>query len=657
MDLISLQRVDKMVLIEKHIEDIRSLPFVPPELVLFGFTVAGVFYECSKNFTEAERYYIYSFLTFLEIYGDPRGRGNYSHPWALFLTYKLKELSQLNKRTTDVTFMTELFEIVSYFACKNHFETRLKRERADVSLSQIMLKIKDNSKEIPLMYPFNENILLTRERIINKAWLNWLLNYSPMQHLSGILWNQNTVDLLLQPMRKASVVKLPLMSQETRSCLVRGSNYYQVFTKDTSVLTKNPGFLYVWGADNLGQLGLASQSLFDDRKVVLPRLCFPLKNEVVRAISCGRNSSFAITLHNAVYAWGSNEYGQLGIGKNTVSIVAYPARIKTLPADIREISSGIEHTVGLLNSGEVYTWGNGDGGLLGHCGGRTCYEPKLVEGLKNIKKVVCGGLHTIALSRDGRILAWGRAEGGQLGLPEKTLKAIVEEKGDCCVDEPMRITTGLLKNLRIVDVSCGEAHTLVLDSSAEVYGWGFCNYGQLGLSKTSDCYEPGTGDYSSKVNEPEHVEALSRLGIAKIVAGSTFSLFITGAGDVYGCGLNDFGQTGTEKCLREISTFYASPKKTVKTTDVAAPIRVECFSQIKISKLSCGENHALAFSADPCTLWGWGKYDQGQLGLGEVGKVMGPRVVSMFCSVPIMSVWSLVSVDRVRWEPLHGCGR
>jgi len=638
LDLTSLQRMDKGILIEKHAEDIKSLTLVPPELILFCFTVAGVAHECKKETIEAERYYIYSFLVYLEMYGDPRGRGNYCHPWGLFLTYKLKELSQINKRTTDVIFMTELFEIISYFTSKKYFETRLKRERVDVSLSQIMLKIKDDSKDVNLLRPFNEGIAVTRERNINKGWLNWLLVYSPMQNLSGILWDNEHIKELLVPIQKVSIVKSNSSSRKNRSCLVPGSDYYQIFTRDINVLKKNTGFVYVWGADNAGQLGLASQDLFEERKALIPRLCFPLKNEVVRAISCGRSSSFAITLYNTVYAWGLNEYGQLGIGKDTVNVVSYPTRVKGLPLDVKNISSGIEHTMCLMESGEVYSWGNGEGGLLGHGNTKALCEPKLIASLNDIKKIACGGLHTIALSKNGEVYAWGRAEGGQLGLPEQTLKAIMKEKGDYYVDKPMIINTGPLKNIYVVGVSCGEAHTLILDSTAEVYGWGFCNYGQLGLNKTSDCYEPGTGDYSSKVSEPEHVKALSGLHVIEVVAGSTFSLFITNKGEVYGCGLNDFGQTGAEKCLRDLQVFYGSPNKIIKTIDVASPVCVECFSQIKISKLSCGENHVLALSSDPRDLWGWGKYDQGQLGLGEVKNVVSPRIISIFCSVPIMNV-------------------
>ncbi len=76
----------------------------------------------------------------------------------------------------------------------------------------------------------------------------------------------------------------------------------------------------------------------------------------------------------------------------------------------------------------------------------------------------------------------------------------------------------------------------------------------------------------------------------------------------------------------------------MQTTDVPYPVHIACFAKIGVNAIASGENHSLAFSTDPCTLWTWGKNDQGQLGLGETGKVLGPRVIPSFCSVPVSKV-------------------
>ena len=57
----------------------------------------------------------------------------------------------------------------------------------------------------------------------------------------------------------------------------------------------------------------------------------------------------------------------------------------------------------------MFSWGQGEGGLLGHGDTRSYATPKLIEGLRSldITSVVCGGLHSIALSKDGICYSWG----------------------------------------------------------------------------------------------------------------------------------------------------------------------------------------------------------------------------------------------------------
>jgi alpha-tubulin suppressor-like RCC1 family protein len=50
----------------------------------------------------------------------------------------------------------------------------------------------------------------------------------------------------------------------------------------------------------------------------------------------------------------------------------------------------------------------------------------------------------------------------------------------------------------------------------------------------------------SKVPEPRKIDSLKDEQIAKIFCGSTFSLFLTKTGELYGCGMNDLGQLGED---------------------------------------------------------------------------------------------------------------
>src|SRR5208283_3405937 len=66
--------------------------------------------------------------------------------------------------------------------------------------------------------------------------------------------------------------------------------------------------LYAWGSNGYGQLGLGhNQNQNSPQKLNLPP---------VKKIICGSYHSVAITITNEVYVWGSNQYGQLGLGHN-----------------------------------------------------------------------------------------------------------------------------------------------------------------------------------------------------------------------------------------------------------------------------------------------------------------------------------------------------
>lgn len=599
--------------IEKDLEEISKCEFIVPELLMFAYTMTGLCYECGGKNAEAESNYLRGLQVYLQMYGNPKGRGNHTHPWGAFLAHKLKEIA--GKKVNDFNFMNELFEAIKFCTVKNNVETSKK-----------------------MFSPFAEEIPLFFKSSLSQIWFSWLLYYSPMQHVSGALWSQRSL-------QTAAATKSQLLNS-SKGKHRRTFNQYQVFSKEVEVTQKVKGAVYVWGANDQGQLAFSPGLSKAAAKKVSPCFCFPLKDKVVRKVVCGRNSSFAITVHSSVYSWGENEYSQLGLGKEAPRTVFRPARIQNFAAT--ELASGIEHTLALTASNEVFTWGSGSGGLLGHGGGETQHSPRRLERLKDVLKVACGGLHSVVVTRRGEMFGWGRAEGGQLGLPEKVLVEAMKKNGDCFVGEPVRIEAE--GEVKAVDVSCGEAHTLALDCNGKVYGWGFCNFGQLGINLTSDCFEPGTGDYKSKVNTPRLITALSHLRISKVVAGSTFSIFVTTAGEVYGCGVNDFGQTGLEMRLHKLQVFYPSPQKFVATTDVAVPLVLACFSGIRVRAVACGENHSLGVSTDPFTLWSWGKHHQGQLGLGEVAKTSEPRVISEFSSVAVASVCLLISA-RSHAEP------
>ena len=80
-----------------------------------------------------------------------------------------------------------------------------------------------------------------------------------------------------------------------------------------------------------------------------------------------------------------------------------------------QVSCGDEHTACVIENGELYTWGSGDRGQLGHGNRHHKYSPTSVQFKKamGIKKVSCGGNHTVCIEEDeGRIYSFGANENG-----------------------------------------------------------------------------------------------------------------------------------------------------------------------------------------------------------------------------------------------------
>ena len=72
------------------------------------------------------------------------------------------------------------------------------------------------------------------------------------------------------------------------------------------------------------------------------------------------------------------------------------------------------HTACLTDNGELYTWGEGKFGRLGHSTESNCHTPRLVETMlgKNPRQVSCGGFHSAVVTEDGRLYTFGGGEHG-----------------------------------------------------------------------------------------------------------------------------------------------------------------------------------------------------------------------------------------------------
>jgi alpha-tubulin suppressor-like RCC1 family protein len=105
----------------------------------------------------------------------------------------------------------------------------------------------------------------------------------------------------------------------------------------------------------------------------------------------------ALTEGGKIYVWGNNNFGQLGIGSlNSINI---PIIVDALNHEkVIDISCGDNFSGAITESGEVYTWGFGNEGQLGHGDKSDQMLPRKIQINEKIKKISCGGAHAAFLT-------------------------------------------------------------------------------------------------------------------------------------------------------------------------------------------------------------------------------------------------------------------
>ncbi|XP_061855561.1 RCC1 domain-containing protein 1 [Colius striatus] len=196
-----------------------------------------------------------------------------------------------------------------------------------------------------------------------------------------------------------------------------------------------------------------------------------------------------------------------------------PPFFGALPAGLRarRLALGHEHALALGAGGEVYAWGSGRHGQLGHGTLEPEQQPRLVEALAGVamQALAAGGWHSASVSEAGDLYVWGWNESGQLALPSKALAE--ERAGDEAAGagegaaawapqpdgedaafisiQALPALLDLPQDPEVSSVSCGSRHTAALTRGGELYTWGWGKYGQLGHGDTASSDQPRRVEY------------------------------------------------------------------------------------------------------------------------------------------------------------------
>ncbi|KAK9123012.1 hypothetical protein Sjap_012614 [Stephania japonica] len=192
-----------------------------------------------------------------------------------------------------------------------------------------------------------------------------------------------------------------------------------------------------------------------------------------------------------VFSWGSGTNYQLGTGN--AHIQKLPCKLDTLQGcSIKLVSAAKFHSVAVGSHGEVYTWGFGRGGRLGHpdfdihSGQAAVITPRLVTsglGSRRVKAIAAAKHHTIVATEGGEVFTWGSNREGQLGYTSVDTQPT-----------PRRVSS---LRVKVVSVAAANKHTAVISESGEVFTWGCNKEGQLGYgtSNSASNYTPRMVEY------------------------------------------------------------------------------------------------------------------------------------------------------------------
>ncbi|CAM9202377.1 unnamed protein product [Discosporangium mesarthrocarpum] len=293
--------------------------------------------------------------------------------------------------------------------------------------------------------------------------------------------------------------------------------------------------------------------------------------------------------HREVWTCGQNSYGELA-HSDTVTRKDH-CMVKVLEGkEVVDVAAGNEHTVILCRSGEIFTAGYNDNGQCGQ--GNTqrigiLSQVKKLMGRRVVQVHAYNGCeHTLAVLEDGRVVSFGYNYRGQLGHGNTT-------------SEPVPRPVRGLDGRRVQLVSCSYYHSIVACETGEVYTFGRNDFGQLGTGDTID----------RKL--PTLVNSLRDQRVVSLACGQYHSAVATKEGEMFTCGKNDYGQIGVE------SSNYHEHLVLVKGA----------LEGERVVHLCCGYYHTITLVTGG-HLFGFGRNDYGQLGLGHIAqRVLGPQLI------------------------------
>jgi alpha-tubulin suppressor-like RCC1 family protein len=330
-------------------------------------------------------------------------------------------------------------------------------------------------------------------------------------------------------------------------------------------ITPTPA-LWVWGRNNYGQLGVNDTTTRSTPVTTL------LGETNWKSISGGYANTGTLKTNGTLWNWGLNNSGELG-GNNLTSR-STPVTTLLGGTNWKSISCATAYAVALKTDGTLWTWGYTSFGQLGinSAGNLSKSTPvTTLLGGTNWKSIACVGYHVVATKTDGTLWAWGDNRNGQLGVNDTTTRSTP--------------VTTLLGGNNWKSIACGFSHTIALKTDGTLWSWGRNANGELGDNNTTTRSTPVT-------------TLLGGTNWKSIVCGSYHTVALKTDGTLWNWGYNVYGVLGVNDNTR----------RSIPVTTILGGTNWK--------SIASNGYHTIAIKTDG-SLWTWGSNLYGQLGVNN----------------------------------------
>lgn len=273
------------------------------------------------------------------------------------------------------------------------------------------------------------------------------------------------------------------------------------------VLLEN-GDVYSFGRNTDGELGRGN----NDNNISVPMKISSLSN--VKSIYADATAQSMVILDNGdVYAFGSNNFGQLGLGDKIKR--NSPTKISSL-SNVKTVSLGMNHSMVVLNNGDVYTFGANTNGELGLSDSVERITPVKLQLPFVLKKVSSGWGHTLMLSHNNEVYSFGANQQGALGHGDLVNR---------------NIPTKIILPFSVKELTATNSpSSFIISEDGDIYSFG-SNFNNLGFADTNPRYSPTKIILDTKFND------------ISVSFSSAFA--ISKEGEIFNFGGNSIGKLGT----------------------------------------------------------------------------------------------------------------